>query len=770
MTPETQGQGGAAGAGLAGEGRLVVVSNRLPFTLKRAGDGWRTERSTGGLATAMGPLLKESGGIWVGWSGDASDPADTRRRRLLERWASQDGYFAVDLPADVARGYYEGFSNQALWPLFHHFPILLSFDPEHWRAYREANERFRDEVVKRLRPGDVVWVHDYQLMLLPRLLREAVPDARVGFFLHIPFPSSSVFRLLPRREELLQGLLGADYLAFHTYSYLQNFRSSALRVLGVESRMDTVEHGGRRVRLDALPIGIAPREFTDLLDSDGETRRRLSKLRERYRGRHVLLGVDRLDYTKGIPERLRAFRRLLREAEDLRGRAVLIQVAVPSREAVPMYEELRGEVDSLVGQINGEFSTPDWTPIVYMRRGLARSELAALYAAADLAWVTPLRDGLNLVAKEYVACQRGGAGALVLSEFAGAASEMGEAFHVNPYDEEQMADTVRRALETPEEERRERMAALHKRVTHNNVFAWGERFIGNLRRAADARTEHAAALPPELPVGGAVKAFGEAESRLLLLDYDGTLVGYAQRPQYARPPAELIQLLGRLARRTATTVAVVSGRSRADLEGWFGGVAGLWLAAEHGAVIRPPGAAEWEHCYTGYSPEWKKDVFPFLEHYVERTPGSFVEEKEFSLVWHYRMSDPEFGEWLANELAHDLEHMLSDTHLRAVRGQKSVEVKMMWANKGEVMNRLSRECPAPGFLLAAGDDRTDEDLFARLPQTAWTIHVGESQSRARFRLPGPDELCALLRDFAGAGGAAASSRTAASAAGGGRDE
>jgi len=751
-------------------GRVVVVSNRLPYTLRRAGDAWKVEKSAGGLTTAMGPILQKTEGVWVGWHGDQSGLSDARRESLMARWAERERYVAVDLPPETARGFYEGFSNQTLWPLFHNFPYLFRFDPADWEAYVEVNRLFRDAVMRQLRPGDLVWVHDYQLMLLPRLLREAAPEVRVGFFLHIPFPPSAAFRILPRREELLRGLLGADYLAFHTQRYLQHFRDSVLRLLGTPSRMDRVEAGGRTVRLEALPIGIAPEEFTGLLDGDEKTRRLLAEMRERFRCCKVLLAVDRLDYTKGIPERLRAYRQLLAGSPELRGKVVLVQVAVPSREAVPMYRELRREVDGLVGKINGEFSTPGWTPIVYLRRNLPRHELAALYALADAAWVSPLRDGLNLVAKEYVACQRGGEGVLVLSEFAGAAAEMGEAVIVNPYDEARTAESVARALALPAEERRERMAALYKRVTHNNVFAWGERFIGNLRRAADARTEHAAALPPELPVGGAVKAFGEAESRLLLLDYDGTLVGYAQRPQYARPPAELIQLLGRLARRTATTVAVVSGRSRADLEGWFGGVAGLWLAAEHGAVIRPPGAAQWEHCYTGYSPEWKKEVYPFLEHYVERTPGSFVEEKEFSLVWHYRMSDPEFGEWLANELAHDLEHMLSDTHLRAVRGQKSVEVKMMWANKGEVMNRLSRECPAPGFLLAAGDDRTDEDLFARLPQTAWTIHVGESQSRARFRLPGPDELCALLRDFAGAGGAAASSRTAASAAGGGRDE
>jgi len=740
-----------SGAEVQGEqGRLVVVSNRLPYTLRRAGDGWRTERSAGGLATAMGPLIARTGGVWVGWPGDSSDPSDPKRRRLLDRWAAQERYFAVELPEEVQRGYYEGYSNQALWPLFHYFPLLINFDPAHWEAYKEANRRFRDEVVERARPGDTVWVHDYQLMLLPRLLREALPDVRVGFFLHIPFPSPSVFRLLPRREELLQGLLGADYIAFHTYSYLQNFRSSALRVLGLESRMDAVEHGGRPVRLDALPIGIAPREFTDPLDQDEQTRLSVARLRERYRDRFVLLGVDRLDYTKGIPERLRTYRRLLREAEDLRGRAVLIQVAVPSRERIPMYEELRQEVDQLVGQINGEFSTPDWTPLVYIRRNVPRQELVALYAAADLAWVSPLRDGLNLVAKEYVACQRDGAGVLVLSEFAGAASEMGEAFLVNPYDEERTAETVRRALELPEEERRERMQALHRRVVRNNVFSWAERFLSNLSSAAAARAERPPEQTRELPADELVEAFRRAGSRRLLLDYDGTLVGYGKRPQDAAPPPDLLPVLGRLAADPANAVAVVSGRSRADLERWLGSVRGLWLAAEHGAVVRSPLTGLWETYRPNYAPEWKEGVRPVLEHYVDRTPGSLIEEKEFALVWHYRMSDPEFGSWLANELVANLEQMLAETELRAYRGQKVVEVKPVWANKGEVLTRLAAEGTGPDFLFAAGDDRTDEDLFERLPETAWTVHVGARQTRARYRVPSAAEMRALLERLAGA--------------------
>jgi trehalose 6-phosphate synthase/phosphatase len=727
--------------------RLIVVSNRLPFTLKRVGDNWKTEKSSGGLATAMGPLVKRTGGLWIGWSGDASGVADDKRQKILAGWTERERYAAVELPPTVALGFYEGFSNQALWPLFHHFPYILRFYPDEWKAYVEANKRFCEVVLEHLRPGDLVWIHDYQLMLLPKLLREAAPDARIGFFLHIPFPSSAVFRILPRREELLEGLLGADYVAFHTYRYLQHFRDSVLRLLGTGGHMDRIEFGGRTVMLDALPIGIAPEEFTRLLSEGVATKKRLTEMRERLRGCRVLLAVDRLDYTKGIPERLRAFRRLLNDSPALRGQVVLVQVAVPSRERIPMYRELRQEVDELVGQINGEWGTPDWTPIIYLRRNLPRSELVALYALADVAWVAPLRDGLNLVAKEYVACHPEGDGVLVLSEFAGAASEMGEAFLVNPYDEEQTAETVARALTVPVEARRERMVALYRRVRQNNVFSWSERFLSNLQAAALSRSERDSAQPAALPIEQAVGAFHAAKSRLLLLDYDGTLVGYSLRPQDAVPHAELIQLLERLAMMPDTTMAVVSGRSRFDLEGWFGHVPGLWLAAEHGAIMRSPVSMNWEQYPDAYSDEWKRDVYPVLEHFVERTPGSLIEEKEFALVWHYRMSDPEFGEWLANDLVHNLEQMLAETDLRAVRGQKSVEVKVTWANKGEVIKRLASVCPAPEFLLAAGDDATDEDLFLRLPDSAWTIHIGTNRTRARYRLSGPEEMCRLLDSF-----------------------
>ena len=726
--------------------RLVVVSNRLPLTLKFEENEWQTTKSAGGLATAMNPILSRTNGIWIGWSGDDSGKSDEERERIIDEWREQENAIAVDLPPEIVAGFYEGFSNQTLWFLFHHFPSLIKFSEDDWQAYVRANEIFRDVILKHLRPNDLIWIHDYQLMLLPQLLREAVPEVRIGFFLHIPFPSSDIFRILPRREEILQGLLGADYIAFHTHRYLQNFRSSLLRVLGLSSDMDRIKIGGRSISIEAQPIGIAPKEFTGLL-KEPETKKSMKEIRERNKDLKILLGVDRLDYTKGIPERLRAYRKFLQKHPEMHGKVVLIQVAVPSRERIQMYQELQQEVDEMVGQINGEFGKPDWSPLIYLKRNLPRNELVALYAMADAALVTPLRDGLNLVSKEYVACQPGGDGVLILSEFAGAAAEMGEALQINPYDEERTAETIHRALNLSKKERRERMNALYQRVCQNNVFSWGERFIENLTEAVFARSSHPTEKPENLPVKTIVRAFRSASNRLLLLDYDGTLVPFANRPQAAVPPKELIRLLGNLAANENTTVMVVSGRSARDLENWFGKISDLWLAAEHGAVIRTPETMQWENSSATSSDEWKKKVFPVLEHFAARTPGSFIEQKQFSLVWHYRMSDPEFGEWLANELVSTLGQLLADTQLVAVQGNKTVEVKLIWANKSAVLTHLLQTDHNFDFILAAGDDTTDEDLFAQMTPDMWTIHVGSRNSRARYCISDYKEMRKLLQNF-----------------------
>ena len=728
--------------------RLIVVSNRLPLTLQKTEAGWKTARSSGGLASAVNPLLQQSGGDWIGWAGHSSNDDREARQSVLAEWEERDHCFAVDLPEDVATRFYEGYANQTLWPVFHNFPSQLKFDSKGWDAYVEANHIFCDAVVRRYTGDELIWVHDYHLMLLPRMLRDRLPNAAIGFFLHIPFPSSEIFPVLPRREELLEGLLGADLLAFQTHGHLQQFRAALLRVLGMESKIGQAAVGSRPVRLEAMPIGIAATEFRDLQAGNANTARQYAEWVARYRGRKVLLAVDRLDYTKGVPERLRAYAHLLRSSPELKEKVVLIQIAVPTREGIDTYQELRTEVNRLVGEINGKLATPGWTPLVYINRSIDRSELVALYKLADVCWVGSLRDGMNLVSKEYVACKADGDGVLVLSEFAGAAAEMGEALLINPFDEERTAATVERALGLDEQERRQRMMTLHHRVLRNNVFRWGERFLTTMQEAVSERGHYADTQPRRLRPGEVREAYARARRRLLMLDYDGTLVPLAKRPQQAAPPPVVLDLLRILASDPKNCVAVLSGRTSDNLERWLGNIPGLWLAAEHGAELRSPSGLHWEQLRPQVSTDWKTTVMPILEHFMDRTPGSFVEEKKNALVWHYRMADPEFGEWLANELVAMLEAMLADTELRAFRGEKIVEIKPVWANKGEVLERLLSACSAPDFIFAAGDDRTDEDLFERLQADAWTIHIGQGPTRASFVVTDVDSLRKVLDMFA----------------------
>jgi trehalose 6-phosphate synthase/phosphatase len=723
------------------EGRLLVVSNRLPLTLRKADVGWESQPSSGGLATALDPLLKQHGGTWIGWAGE-SEPVDAEeRQRLLDERAPGYSY----LPLDVDAEFYEGYPNQTVWPLFHFFPSEMRFDPGSWAAYVEGNRRFCDVVVEAARPGNLIWIHDYHLMLLPAMVRDRLPDARIGFFLHIPFPSSEVFSMLPRRDEVLSGLIGADLIAFHTHGHVHHFRQSLLRVLGLNSSVNVLPYGGRSVGLEAMPIGIAAREWIASVAENGETEAHYADLKQRYAGQHVVLSVDRLDYTKGIPQRLRTFRRMIEGNAELVGKIVLIQVLVPTREGIDKYQTLRDEVNQLVGEINGKLGTTDWTPVVHIHRSITRTELAALYRMADVAWVTPLRDGMNLVAKEYCACKPEGDGALVLSEFAGAAAEMGEAFLVNPYDEERVAETVLRVIQLEPEERRLRMRALHKRVIRNDVFQWAKGFVARLESVpapAEGNIPSQPLEPREL-----ARRYRRAHSRVIALDYDGTLVPFAPRPDQATPNRAVLNLITRLCADRGNTVAIVSGRRSEDLEKWFGGIEGLVMGAEHGAKLRESGGQEWRLLRDGpYSSEWKEQVRPILEHYVDRTPGSFIEEKDLSLAWHYRMAEPEFAEWLAGELVALLEGMLSAFEVAPVHGQKVVEIRPVWANKGEFIDWLLRERTPADFYFAAGDDLTDEDMFAKMPTDSVVVHVGPNVPRAAFRVNGPAQFVTILQE------------------------
>jgi trehalose 6-phosphate synthase/phosphatase len=574
-------------------------------------------------------------------------------------------------------------------------------------------------------------------MLFPQMLRDRIPEARIGYFLHVPFPSSEIFRLLPQREQLLRGVLGADLVGFHTASYLRHFASSVLRLTSTPAQVDRIRWRHGEVRLGVFPMGIDAADFSDRAASPEVA----ALVREhRHEGMKLLVGVDRLDYTKGIPRRLLAFEALLQRHPELRGRVRLVQVAVPSRERVEAYQEFRGQVDALVGRIHGAFATATWSPINYLYRGLSRTEIIALYRAADAVLVTPLRDGMNLVAKEFVASRPDGDGVLLLSEFAGAASELAEALRLNPYDVEGTAELMHDALRMPEEERRTRMAGLRNRVMKRDVHVWARAFVDQLEAAGTAPSP---ALRPSSAssLSAALERARAARNLVLLLDYDGTLVPFVPTPELAMPDGALVALLRRLTADRRLDVHVVSGRRRDTLARWLGALP-LGLHAEHGLWSRAAGG-EWVKASV---PDfrWRDSALRILDDFADRTPGAFVEEKTAGLAWHFRAADPEYGEAQARELSVHLSALLSNEPVELLQGDKVIELRPHGIDKGRIARSVLERAPAEPLVLAAGDDRTDEDLFAALPEGALAIHVGPSESRAALRVPDIGALRSLL--------------------------
>ena len=722
---------------------MLIVSNRMPATVRIHRDEVKLVPSTGGLATGLTSVHEESNGLWFGWPGSPRK-LSPRQRATLDRELAARRLVPIHLSSSEVRRFYHGFSNGVLWPLFHYALEHMPPDSSDWRVYVKVNERFADAVAAEHRKGDLIWVHDYQLAILPRLLRERIPDARIAFFLHIPFPSSEVFRILPWRAEILRGMLGADLIGFHTLSYLRHFSLALLRILGLETEIDRLWLEEREVRLGVHPLGIDGAQF-DAMARDERLIAEAASIREQSGHASIVLGVDRLDYSKGIPRRLLAFERLLEREPDLHGRVHVVQVAAPSREEVRAYADLERNVDELVGRINGRFGSARWTPIRYVHRALSQRRIVSLYLASDVLCVTPLRDGMNLVAKEYIAARPDLGGALVLSEFAGAASELPEAFLVNPYDVDTMAQAIGDALRATPEERALRFAPMRQRVLRHGAREWSESILGDLRAAG--RTMGSVQV---LPRRGAtrrrlLRRLRAAERILLFLDYDGTLVPLKPTPELAAPDPPLLELLAALGHRPGTVVHVVSGRDAKTLEDWLGRLP-VWLHAEHGLASRDPSTAEWN---VPVSPDvsWKEKVRPILDTFTRATPGSFVEEKSAGLTWHYALAEPEFGPAQALELRVHLLELLSNVPVQVVAGERVVEVRAQGVSKGGIVARMLAAEPAGALAVAVGDDATDEDLFAAVPEQGIAIHVGPSRSRAGWRIPDPHAVRALLEEL-----------------------
>lgn len=723
----------------------------MPVNLEVEGDAFSARRSSGGLASALQGVAGDAPFLWVGWPG-CEVPAALQPQ--VTEWLAADDLVPVYLDAREEELYYHGISNHVLWPLFHYFADKVEFEHDAWDVFVEINRRFAERILEVAPPGARVWVHDFHLMLVPGLLRELDPerDLEIGFFLHIPFPSSEIIRLLPAREELLTGVLGADYVAFHTHDYARHFRASCLRSLGIDSSHDELEIAGRRVGLGVHPIGIDLGGFEAALTCD-QSDRYLRELHERYAGKKVILGVERLDYTKGVPLKLRAFERLLERRPDLRDEVVLLQLIVPSRLDNPQYAQLRSEIEERVGRLNGKLGGPGRTPIEYLHRSVPIEQLVALYRFADVCLITAIRDGMNLVAQEFVLCQEereslGDAhrGVLVLSEFAGAAQVLARAMLVNPWDVEATVDVLEEALTMEHEEKVERGRSMAVQVRGLEVTKWAAKFLARARQAADRRRERQHATQSLTPrAQGQLRArFAEADRRVLFLDYDGTLRELVRTPEEAKPTPEILGLLRDLSADPATEVHIVSGRHRRDLEEWFGDLP-IRLSAEHGFTTRAPGGT-WAS-----RPDVDLTWMPLVEEtfsgVCDEVPGTRVELKPNGLAWHYRMADLDYGTWRARQLHSQLEDDLAHQPVDILHGHRVIEVRAAGISKGGYVAGVLADRGVPDFVLCIGDDRTDRDMYEALPKDAVTVHVGGGAD-TEWSVESPARVRAFLTDLA----------------------
>lgn len=727
--------------------RLVVVSYRLPFHVE---DGVLKQNS-GGLVSAMLSYAKgkpetdasASASRRILWLGISEDTEEALAKADRSEEQTLFDLVPILLPEEIQQKFYEGLCNNLIWPLFHYFSYLAEFSPEDYEAYRKANQLVCDIVCKHLQPGDRLWIHDYHFLLLPKLIRGHFRDLPIGFFLHIPFPSYEIFRLLPRTwgRELVLGMLGADLVGFHIYDYVQHFTQCAIRMVGAQAVGSWLSTEEGSSRLEAFPIGIDARAFAEdrfLPEVELASRSILEAMGDRL----LVFSVDRLDYTKGLLPRLLAVEKFFTKYPQWKNQMVFNMVVVPSRDTIPSYHEMKLELEAHVGRINGLMGSLDWRPIVYQYRHLSRAEMIALYSISDVALITPLRDGMNLVAKEYVASQPPeNPGVLVLSEMAGTSAELREALIINPNDSDEIVEALRTALEMGDEERHSVWSKLRDRVHSYDVFAWASDFLHSLSSAADVGRGRRVTPLVDREIGIIQARYLTATKRVILLDYDGTLVPFHRDPEKAVPSPQVHELLSRLCADAKNEIAIISGRESSFLDRWFADLP-LNLVAEHGASQRLAGQ-KWENVWNE-NDDWKKPFRRAMESVVRRCPGSFIEEKRTSLVWHFRNSDPIYGLRSAQELMEDLENNLSEPGaFRILDGNHIVEVRPGEIDKGSAALRLFGQLNQ-SFILAIGDDRTDEDLFSVMPRDAFAVKVGKGTTRARYHLRDPGEVVRLL--------------------------
>lgn len=719
--------------------RRIHVSYRLPISFENKNGKTVPKPSAGGLATALSSTAIVGGekDLWLG----VSDISASKWSALKGQIESDFELVPIFFTSQLNSAFYKGFSNSVLWPLFHYFPSFVEFKESSLSAYQRANAEMAQKVAECYREGDLIWIHDYHFLLLPGMVRSLLPNAKIGFFLHIPFPNIEVFRLLPSEVKclLLEGMMGANLIGFQTWGYATNFVECIARVLGRSHSAYRFEKGGYWSQVGIFPISIDFDKFYSAYDDPVSASFR-SGLRLRFKDHRMIFSVDRLDYTKGVMYRLNAFELFLERHPELLGRVVFCLVIVPSREEIQKYGERRQLIEQIVNRINGLYIEAGHVPVVYLYQSVSFQELIGYFTSADLALISPVRDGMNLVAKEFVASRKDQLGVLMLSELAGASDELQDALLFNPLDTAQMADQIHIALEMPDFEQKRRMQSMQAYIRKHTVFHWADDFLHGLEQSCSPSASQESAC--EEVTDDLIARFRSARRRLFLFDYDGTLVGFHPQPEMAAPDPELKSLLENLGSQSENVVAIVSGRDRKSLDDWLGDLP-LTLIAEHGAYVKQ---GSWKS-FMAPMPTWKEDIKGIMKRFADMHAESFVEEKSVGIAWHYRKMEVANGFAASRALIGQLRSYLMDAKAMVIDGNRVVEVKPINSDKGNAISKVFNldefDC-----VLAIGDDRTDEDMFDALGNSgAFTVKVGLGQTSAHYRVEGIAQVIALLKSL-----------------------
>ena len=718
--------------------KIIIVSNRLPIKVIKNKNSYEFINSSGGLATGMNSIHSKKDTLWIGWPGIASDNLNKKTKRELNKFLDEKNFKPVHLNKKEIKDFYYGLSNKSLWPLFHYFIEYSIFDKDNWDSYKSVNNKFAQCIIENYNEGDLIWIHDYQLMLCPKIIRDLIPNSIIGFFLHIPFPSFEIFRIFPWRKELLSGILGSDLVGFHTYNYQRHFLSSVKRILLTNVKLNRVSVGSRKILVNTFPMGIDFDKFNNAAKKYW-TKNLLNKSQSSVKN---ILTIDRLDYTKGVVQRIKAFEMFLDNYPQYIEKVKLIMLTVPSRENVSDYKNLKKETDEIVGRVNGKYSTVNWNPIAYYYRSMSFDQLIELYVTSDVAMITPVRDGMNLVAKEYIATRVNGDGVLILSEMAGASKELFEAVQINPFDLYNMSESLFKALEMPKEEQINRNLSMQNRIKRYSVEYWANEFINSLKNKQKFQELNSAIKMDETTIKLIKEKFNKSKSKVIFLDYDGTLVPFNKKPELALPDKSLFKLMDKIISAKNTDLVIISGRDTNFLDKCFGDL-DITMVAEHGIFMRKINES-WISKYTKKR-KWIDNLRPLFQSFSDRTPGTFVEEKQTSLVWHYRGSDPELAADRVVEFKTELQSLISDD-LDLMDMNKAIEVKSATFNKGIAVNEIIRNNKYD-FILCFGDDVTDEDMFVNLPKSAFTVKVGKSNTKAKYFLQDHNSVRNLLNDL-----------------------